>query len=183
VTRTIKRYANRKLYDTVESKYVTLNGVADLVRGGEDVRIIDNTTKEDLTAVTLAQILFEGERSERVLPLATLRGLIQSGGEFIEKTISKPVTTIREETERRVNAARAAITKREDDARDFVQNMVGATQKSLDDFQSTIDDQVQGMMKAIAQVAVAQRQLGVLTKKIEKLEARVAELEADDNGV
>ena len=78
MARTIKRYANRKLYDTVASKYVTLNGIADLVRGGEDVQIIDNTTKEDLTALTLAQILYEGERAERRLDPGAAR--VQEGG-------------------------------------------------------------------------------------------------------
>ena len=52
--RLIKRYANRKLYDTRDSRYVTLQQIAELVRDGEDVKIIDNKSKEDLTNVTLA---------------------------------------------------------------------------------------------------------------------------------
>ena len=60
--RVIKRYANRKLYDTRDSRYVTLLQIAEYVRGGEEVSIIDNTTKEDLTNVTLAQIVYEEER-------------------------------------------------------------------------------------------------------------------------
>src|SRR3990172_1754345 len=60
--RVIKRYANRKLYDTRDSRYVTLSEIEVLVRGGEDVRIIDNGTKEDLTSVTLAQVLLEQEK-------------------------------------------------------------------------------------------------------------------------
>lgn len=59
--RVVKRYSNRKLYDTVESRYVTLPQIA-VVRQGQEVRIIDNATKEDLTRMTLAQILYE-ERS------------------------------------------------------------------------------------------------------------------------
>ena len=58
-SRVIKRYANRKLYDTQHSRYVTLEQIAEMVREGEDVRIIDNTSKEDLTSVTLAQIILE----------------------------------------------------------------------------------------------------------------------------
>src|SRR5437016_9565031 len=82
--RIIKRYSNRKLYDTVESRYVTLPQIAELVRRGEDVHIVDNTTKEDLTRVTLAQILYEEERKQkqpRTLPLAALKGLIHTSGE------------------------------------------------------------------------------------------------------
>lgn len=52
----IKRYTNRKLYDTVESRYVTLEEIGEMVKAGAEVRIIDNRTKEDLTSVTLAQI-------------------------------------------------------------------------------------------------------------------------------
>ena len=55
--RLIKRYANRKLYDTRASRYVTLPQIAQLVRSGEDVQIIDNVSKENLTSVTLALAL------------------------------------------------------------------------------------------------------------------------------
>ena len=59
----IKRYANRKLYDTRESRYVTLQQLGELIRDGEDIRIIDNQSKEDLTKVTLAQIIYEEEKA------------------------------------------------------------------------------------------------------------------------
>ena len=61
--RVIKRYANRKLYDTRDSKYVTLDRIAELVRNGEEVKVVDNRTKRDLTKVTLAQIIYEEQRS------------------------------------------------------------------------------------------------------------------------
>src|SRR4051794_12277240 len=57
--RVIKRYSNRKLYDTKDSRYVTLLQIAEMVRSSEEVQIIDNNTKEDLTEVTLAQIIYE----------------------------------------------------------------------------------------------------------------------------
>ena len=56
-TRIIKRYSNRKLYDTRGSSYVTLLQIAEMIRDGEDVQIIDNATKEDKTDVTLALII------------------------------------------------------------------------------------------------------------------------------
>ena len=85
--RVIKRYANRKLYDTRDSRYVTLQQIAAFVRAGEDVRIVDNTTKEDLTQLTLAQIIYEEEKkgtesgAERRPSAASLRSLIQRRGE------------------------------------------------------------------------------------------------------
>jgi polyhydroxyalkanoate synthesis repressor PhaR len=78
--RVIKRYSNRKLYDTKDSRYVTLLQIAEMVRGGEEVQIIDNNTKEDLTEVTLAQIIYEEQKqkaaSSRNVPLQTLKDLI-----------------------------------------------------------------------------------------------------------
>src|SRR6478672_485574 len=82
-TRIIKRYANRKLYDTEHSRYVTLDQISEMIRNGDDVKIVDNKTKEDLTTVTLAQIIFEEEKKQRsFLPLTAMRNIIQNGGEW-----------------------------------------------------------------------------------------------------
>ena len=82
--RIIKRYANRKLYDTCDSKYVTLQEIAVFVRSGDEVRIIDNRSKEDLTNITLAQVVYEEEKKADASECAgsvvpTLRSLIQQG--------------------------------------------------------------------------------------------------------
>src|SRR2546423_11270540 len=77
----IKRYTNRKLYDTVESRYVTLDEIAQMIKGGAEVKVLDNRTKEDLTSVTLAQIIFEEEKKRSQMPLAVLREIIRHGGE------------------------------------------------------------------------------------------------------
>ncbi|MGD8806379.1 MAG: polyhydroxyalkanoate synthesis regulator DNA-binding domain-containing protein, partial [Chloroflexota bacterium] len=58
----IKRYPNRKLYNTEAKQYVTLEGIAELIRQGQEVQITDHQTGEDLTAVTLTQIIFEQEK-------------------------------------------------------------------------------------------------------------------------
>lgn len=87
VRRVIKRYSNRKLYDTRQSRYVTLLHIAEMVRAGEDVQIIDNATKEDKTESTLALILSEELKTQpRAVPLGTLRELIQ---ERREKLLSQ----------------------------------------------------------------------------------------------
>ena len=78
--RIIKRYTNRKQYDKQESRYVTLEEIARLVREGEDVAVIDNETEEDLTAVTFAQIILEEEkRKTNFISVPFLRKLIRSG--------------------------------------------------------------------------------------------------------
>ncbi|HVR20647.1 MAG TPA: polyhydroxyalkanoate synthesis regulator DNA-binding domain-containing protein [Polyangiaceae bacterium] len=80
--RVIKRYSNRKLYDTKGSTYVTLLQIAEMIREGEEVEIIDNATKEDKTDVTLALIISEELRSKpRAIPLSTLKALVRHGGE------------------------------------------------------------------------------------------------------
>jgi polyhydroxyalkanoate synthesis repressor PhaR len=82
--RIIKRYSNRKLYDTKGSSYVTLLQIAEMIRAGEDVQIIDNATKEDKTDVTLALIISEELRAKpRAIPIATLKALIRHRGERI----------------------------------------------------------------------------------------------------
>lgn len=88
----IKRYQNRKLYDTSDSCYVTLEDIGDMIKMGEEVQIIDNQTKEDLTAMTLAQIIFEEQKKKtNVQPLDTFRQIIQSGGEIISDFVNKAV--------------------------------------------------------------------------------------------
>src|SRR5579862_495526 len=82
--RVIKRYSNRKLYDTKGSRYVTLLQVAEMVREGEEVQIIDNNTKDDLTEITLAQIIYEEQKARsRSVPLQTLKELIHTRTEKV----------------------------------------------------------------------------------------------------
>ncbi len=77
--RQIKKYANRKLYDTVEKRYISLRGIAALVRDGEEVQVLDNESGEDITSLILSQVLREQERAGGLLPLALLTALIRSG--------------------------------------------------------------------------------------------------------
>ncbi len=87
----IKRYSNRKLYDTQESRYVTLEEIEELIRAGKEISVLDATTGEDMTSVTLAQIILENERSHRAaLPAAFLHQLIKHGEAwqaFIQKSM------------------------------------------------------------------------------------------------
>jgi polyhydroxyalkanoate synthesis repressor PhaR len=77
--RLIRRYGNRKLYDTRESRYVTLEQLAQLVRQGEEIRVVDANTDRDLTSVKLAQIIFEEEKRAGRLPVDQLRQIIREG--------------------------------------------------------------------------------------------------------
>ena len=76
----IKRYGNRKLYDTEQSSYVVLNDIARMIRNEEEVRVIDNETKDDITSATLTQIIFGAEKkSSYSAPLDILKSIIKKG--------------------------------------------------------------------------------------------------------
>src|SRR2546430_11675567 len=78
----IKRYSNRKLYDTQESRYVTLEEIEEMIRAGKEISVVDAASGEDLTAVTLTQIILENERNHRGgLPIGFLHQLIKHRSE------------------------------------------------------------------------------------------------------
>jgi polyhydroxyalkanoate synthesis repressor PhaR len=94
----IKRYSNRKLYDTQESRYVTLEELEELIRAGKEISVVDVSTGEDLTSVTLAQIILENERSHRAaLPAAFLHQLIKHGEawqDFLHRSLKQSLEGI-----------------------------------------------------------------------------------------
>ncbi|MFQ5658433.1 MAG: polyhydroxyalkanoate synthesis regulator DNA-binding domain-containing protein [Candidatus Methylomirabilales bacterium] len=75
----IKKYSNRKLYDLNRSRYITLEEIADLIRQGRQVKIVDAETQEDLTNITLVQVLLEEEKRRNLLPVPFLHQLIKYG--------------------------------------------------------------------------------------------------------
>jgi len=87
----IKRYSNRKLYDTQESRYVTLEEIEEMIRAGKEISVVDAASGEDLTAVTLTQIILENQRNHRSgLPTAFLHQLIKHGEawhEFVQRSM------------------------------------------------------------------------------------------------
>jgi len=86
----VKRYQNRKLYDTQQSCYVTLDDIAKMIRADEQVVVIDNKTKNDITAATLTQIIFEAEKkASQYAPLSTLREVIQHKNGSISAYLAK----------------------------------------------------------------------------------------------
>lgn len=78
--RVIKRYQNRKLYDTNQSCYVTLDEIAQMIKNGDDLRVIDNRSQADITSVTLTQLLYESERkAKNAVPVEMLKEIIRLG--------------------------------------------------------------------------------------------------------
>jgi polyhydroxyalkanoate synthesis repressor PhaR len=92
----IKKYANRRLYNTDKSKYITLNQVSDLIREGNVVRVVDAKTGEDVTAFILTQIIVEEAKTKNILlPAPLLHVIIQYGDnilkEFFDKYLMKTI--------------------------------------------------------------------------------------------
>jgi len=80
MTIVIKRYSNRKLYDTSTRCYIALDEIAKRIRQGNTVQIIDNVTEEDITNLTLMQVILSQEKKQAgFLPRSILLGLIQAG--------------------------------------------------------------------------------------------------------
>jgi len=99
--RLIKRYGSRKLYDTEESRYVSLDELAAWIRRGQEIRVIDNKTSEDVTAQTLTQIISEeGRKGRTLLPNELLHDLIRAG----EQAVSNGVEQIQIRMDRLVQA-------------------------------------------------------------------------------
>lgn len=194
----IKRYANRKLYDTKKSAYVTLDEIADMVRGGEDVRIVDNKSQEDMTAITLAQIIFEQEKKTGRMPLGVLRSMIQSSGEalsdFLQKTVTSPVNNLRGEMEKTIekvfhrseddsqhedephNDGRTQ-TQRDEEHRNVVRAFMDTSSQALEEWQHQIDMQVQRVLSTMTSLPTAGTEFKVLKDRIGDLEAQLEKLE------
>lgn len=99
MTRVITRYrgGSRKLYDTADSRYVSLDEIPGLIRGGDTLRVVDSATGADVTGQVLAQVISEGERrGESFLSADALQEIIRSG----ERLIVKGVRTLRQEMDR-----------------------------------------------------------------------------------
>jgi polyhydroxyalkanoate synthesis repressor PhaR len=93
----IKRYANRKLYNTESSRYITLKGISELVREGHDICVIDNETGEEITPIILSQILVDDQRENRggdrdtAVSGTLLTELIQRGGDALYSLVRRGV--------------------------------------------------------------------------------------------
>lgn len=132
--RVIKRYGSRKLYDTEESRYVSLEEIAAWVRAGQEIRVVDNGTGEDVTTQTLAQIILEeGRRGSPMFSSELLHQLIRRGEDLVTNGIGQlqegvdralqasldripPLRKVREETTRlrqRLDALEASIADME----------------------------------------------------------------------
>lgn len=172
--RIIKRYSNRKLYDTRGSSYVTLLQIAEMIRDGEDVQIIDNATKDDKTDVTLALIISEELRNKpRAIPIATLKALIRHRGEKIltqlrEGPIGKLIPPGKEEGE--IPSAPPGPPREDDDMSQAKESK--GLRATFEQWQTAIDERIRAVLPNFAAFRELQQEVKRLADRLDELEKR-----------
>ncbi|MFZ3266546.1 MAG: polyhydroxyalkanoate synthesis regulator DNA-binding domain-containing protein [Terriglobales bacterium] len=152
----IKKYGNRRLYDTAGSRYVNLEAIAALIREGKQVQIVDAKTGQDLTRVTLTQIITEDAKDKPTgLPLELLRQLIIASDEVRQEFVMWYLKS----------------------AFDSYQKVQDAVQNRLGEVQSAILSPVETMQRFLGKPAPAQPRVEA-EPELDTLRKRVAELEA-----
>lgn len=150
----IKKYGNRRLYDTAASRYVNLDDIAAFIREGRDVQVVDAKTGKDLTRVTLTQIITEDAKDKPTgLPLELLRQLVVASDEVRQEFVMWYLKS----------------------AFDAYQKVQDAVQSRLGDVQSAILSPVDMMKKFLGAAPLPARSE---ESELEMLRTRVAELEA-----
>lgn len=176
----IKRYPNRKLYDTEAKRYITLDGIAELIREGAEVQVVDHTTDEDLTAGTLTQIIFEQEkRNSGFLPKSVLTGLVRAGGDTLNtlrRNLNSPLELLKhvdEEIEKRLQA----LVERGEMAKD---EAIGLSEKLLAAGQEKGKEMIPGQQRLERLLSVrgvpSREEVEELTSQIETLSAKIDSL-------
>ena len=152
----IKKYGNRRLYDTAGSRYVNLDDIAGFVRQGKDVQVVDAKTGQDLTRVTLTQVIMEDAKDKPTgLPLELLRQLVIASDEVRQEFVMWYLKS----------------------AFDAYQKVQDAVQSRLGEVQSAIVSPMDMMKKLLGEPASAQPQAQA-EPELDKLRQRLAELEA-----
>jgi polyhydroxyalkanoate synthesis repressor PhaR len=172
--RQIKKYANRKFYDTEKKRYISLSGIASLVRSGEDIQVLDNQNGDDITGLVLSQILREQERKGGLLPHALLTALVRRGAgglEYLRGSLLsslEAVKTLEDDLDERIDtlSERGEISLAE--AQELREEMVARTRQR----------QAEREERILQEIADSLARLGVPAQQdVEALNQRLAEIE------
>jgi polyhydroxyalkanoate synthesis repressor PhaR len=170
----IKRYGNRKLYDTQQSHYVTLEEISRMVRKGEDIRVVDNKTQNDLTSVTLAQIMLEEEKNQKnAYPLSLLKNLIQQSGESLTEWVQKGKDSISFMTTEGIEHLHRIIEKGHETTEEgtqLIREWISSQQKALEQAQKRIDERIKYFFHHLTGLDDLEKQIQELENKISHME-------------
>ena len=181
--RIIKRYSNRKLYDTKGSRYVTLLQIAEMVRAGEDVQIIDNATKEDKTDVTLALIISEELKTRpRGIPLPTLKLLIRHRGEKLLSQLREgPIGRLmpKEQSDLGSEPPPAPLPGdaplEEEDVSQGKEAQAKGLRATLENWQLAIDERIRAVLPDFSTIRELQQQVEKLSSRLDAIEKKLGE--------
>jgi polyhydroxyalkanoate synthesis repressor PhaR len=175
--RLIKRYSNRKLYDTEGSRYVTLLEIGDLVRAGEEVCVIDNQSKEDKTEATLALIISEELKERpRGIPLATLKALIRHRGERLLSTLREgPIRRLMPREEEGLAAHDELVPEAAPDEASGQAHPTSLAniRRTLEQWQAAVDERLRSVLPASTDVEELKLQVRALDERLTALEQRL----------
>jgi polyhydroxyalkanoate synthesis repressor PhaR len=179
----IKRYPNRKLYDTVAKQYISLEVIADMIRRGEPIQVTDYTTGEDVTTLILVQIIAEQEkRHSGFLPLGVLTSLVQAGGNTLatlRRSLSAPLDLIKqvdEEIQARVEKLVSLGELAEDEGKRLAQRLLALSSGTA----STLSITEDLLAQALAERRLPRREdLDRLNEIIDRLSVEVDNLKAN----
>jgi len=173
------------LYDTQEKKYISLDTIAEFIRKGIEVQVVDHTTGEDLTALTLSQIIFEQEKKQgSFLPHALLTNLIQAGEDrlsTIQRSLGSPrnlLHQIDEEIKRRVQSLINQGDLTEGEGRNLIELLIRKAPRSIEE--AIFGDY--DLEQALANRQIPTREdLQQLSQQLEELAQKLEEIEQDQN--
>ncbi|MDD5014205.1 MAG: polyhydroxyalkanoate synthesis regulator DNA-binding domain-containing protein [Atribacterota bacterium] len=179
----IKKYSNRKLYDTKEKRYVNLSEVSRLIREGVDLKVIDNKTKEDITSLVLAQIIVEQEKSKNpMLPLifSPLKLLKRGGEEMLnlsKKMLLAGIGTLSLTKEKANKIAEDLIKRGElskSESKEFVVDLLDKAEKEKDKLIEKIKPEIDKSLEKMN--FASKKSVDNLEKKIDELGEKIDKL-------
>lgn len=169
----IKRYRNRKLYDTDASRYVTLSDINKMIKRGEDVKVVDNDTGEDITSLIITQVIHTEEKKKRFLPQDGLKWLLKHGEDAFAEFISN-IHQIRKEAEKQIQ--RLVRGKRRDDRGKYIVDALVPYFKNIEEFQRKAEKNIESVLEKVGNLFTLPKDFVEMAKRVQKIEKEIEKL-------
>ncbi|MBO0701600.1 MAG: phasin family protein [Candidatus Dormibacteraeota bacterium] len=173
----IRKYANRKLYDTTTSRYVTLAGIWDLVCSGHDVRVVEHGTGNDITAVVLSQIVASNEKTTAIekTPEAAEAAEVRRDTllDYLLRTLGRSTAAVGDEVGRRGTEFAAALQDRINRRGELAAELI----RRRTEVEDAVETAVSRAMESFN--FTSRRDVSHLRRRVDELEKRVAKVQAE----
>ncbi len=182
--RKIKKYANRKLYDTTDKQYISLETLSKLIKDGEAVEIIDNTSGEDITSAVVSQLLAKEQKEKEEVPSSILIGLLRKGSDTVSDYAKKSASlwkTALSTAEDEIDKVFKTLVKDKDlssaEASRLRKEIAGYLTSSRKWVTQQVDQRLKDALGAMN--LASKEQVAELTRKVESLTEKIERLEKD----